>query len=394
MRECLDNVRHLLDAIVIDDTGSSDNTVDIIERYCEENKIPASVRVVPWKDFGHNRTQAIRHAEKFLSLPYADDIRGVKSIESKSNDIWYLLFMDADNHLHVDSTPPESTSKNGSSKESKEGKEDKYYINKNNLGADVISIDMTQSVVRYDYQWLIRLDPSGVKRWKWWYPCHEYIGPMDPDTKISKTHLKGAYIFSGRTGARSRDPLRYLADALSFERYLIDNPNDARATFYLAQSYRDCNKLHDAYETYLKRGLMDNGWIEEKYVALLNASELARKLFPDDEHKMLDPCFRAADIRRERVEASVAIINYHIEKKSFYMGWLLAKEYLNMEKPPKNTLFMDIDCYEWKIFQYAGICAVKCGFKDKAKDCFRRALRSKRLSEKTRSDIETALKEC
>ena len=64
---CCDSVSHIIDAIAIVDTGSVDNTIDIIRDYCRDKNIPGEVISETWVNFGHNRTGAIRHAEAFTS---------------------------------------------------------------------------------------------------------------------------------------------------------------------------------------------------------------------------------------------------------------------------------------------------------------------------------------
>src|ERR1044072_2443758 len=75
---CLASVRSLIDRWVIVDTGSRDGTQALIGEALAG--IPGELHERPWRDFGHNRTEALRLAER------ADD---------------YLLFIDADEMLRV-----------------------------------------------------------------------------------------------------------------------------------------------------------------------------------------------------------------------------------------------------------------------------------------------------
>ena len=81
IKRCIESIVHLLDAIVISDTGSEDNTIEIIEDLIKEKGLKGEVCKNKWVNFGHNRTQALRHAESIIK-----DIPGT----------WYILFMDAD----------------------------------------------------------------------------------------------------------------------------------------------------------------------------------------------------------------------------------------------------------------------------------------------------------
>ena len=57
---CLETVRDLIDYWVISDTGSSDNTRELIRAALDG--IPGELHDEPWVNFGHNRTQNMQHA--------------------------------------------------------------------------------------------------------------------------------------------------------------------------------------------------------------------------------------------------------------------------------------------------------------------------------------------
>ena len=61
IRRCLDSVKSILDYWVICDTGSTDNTPEIIQETL--SGIPGELHRAQWVDFGHNRTQALKLAK-------------------------------------------------------------------------------------------------------------------------------------------------------------------------------------------------------------------------------------------------------------------------------------------------------------------------------------------
>src|SRR5215471_8545292 len=70
---CLNSVRGLVQAVVIVDTGSTDDTLSVVRGL--DYSVPIQVYERPWKNFAHNRTESMR-----LAAPAAD----------------YLLLLDAD----------------------------------------------------------------------------------------------------------------------------------------------------------------------------------------------------------------------------------------------------------------------------------------------------------
>ena len=65
---------------VICDTGSSDNTPEIIKKFFEKKNIKGELYIDTWKDFGHNRSLALARAfnktDYLLVFDADDEIEG------------------------------------------------------------------------------------------------------------------------------------------------------------------------------------------------------------------------------------------------------------------------------------------------------------------------------
>src|SRR4030095_16475872 len=57
IRRCLESVRPLIDHWVIVDTGSSDDTRELIREILKD--LPGELHERPWQDFAHNRSEAL-----------------------------------------------------------------------------------------------------------------------------------------------------------------------------------------------------------------------------------------------------------------------------------------------------------------------------------------------
>jgi GR25 family glycosyltransferase involved in LPS biosynthesis/tetratricopeptide (TPR) repeat protein len=208
---------------VINDNGSTDGTQKLIKDYFAEQGIPGELDETPWKDFAFNRTRAFEVAYKKTD---------------------YAFVWDADDEISGDFVMPELTG-------------DSYkFIFGNAEG------------FRYSRPQLFN------NNLKWCYKgvLHEYADCLE---KAQPTlDVPGDYYFiSGRRGDRSKDPNKYLKDALVLEKaseeaLVAKDPLYNRYIFYCAQSYTSCGMREKAIEFY-KKALTLPLWIQEKYISCL-----------------------------------------------------------------------------------------------------------------------------
>ena len=95
IKRCLDSIKPFIDYWVVCDTGSTDDTKEIISS--ELSEIPGDLHDVPWVNFGHNRTKLIELCKgkaDYLLLIDADEILLVHDKSFKDNLILdsYLIF--------------------------------------------------------------------------------------------------------------------------------------------------------------------------------------------------------------------------------------------------------------------------------------------------------------
>jgi tetratricopeptide (TPR) repeat protein len=201
IERCLESTLPLIDYWVIVDTGSTDGTQEVIKKFMKEKNIPGELIERPWKNFAHNRNEAITLAK------------------NKSD---YLLFIDADDYFSLDENfkLPDLD-------------KDYYYINIIYGGMKYSRIHVVNTAL--DWQYL------GV--------LHEVLCP---DASRSCGTLNNISNIITRDGARVKDPERYKKDAEILEMALQEEPDSTRYRFYLAQSYRDSSQLEKALENYEK----------------------------------------------------------------------------------------------------------------------------------------------
>ena len=208
---------------VISDTGSTDNTIDVIKSFFEKRNIPGELVEHEWKDFAYNRT---------------------KALECAFNKTDYVFIFDADDEIIGRLRLPHLT-------------KDRYML----------SFGKGFSYTR----------PLLVTNRKiWFYTCvlHEYLDSAEPRTV---DYITGDYyIESGRTGARSKNPNKYAEDALILKNAYETEPRKdlkSRYSFYCGQSYKDAKNYADAILWY-KTCLDLQGWNQEKYYACLQLGDM------------------------------------------------------------------------------------------------------------------------
>jgi GR25 family glycosyltransferase involved in LPS biosynthesis/glycosyltransferase involved in cell wall biosynthesis len=256
-----DTLTHLLTVFpitywVIDDTGSTDGTQDLIRGFFAERGISGELYETPWRNFGHNRSQAFAHAH---------------------NKTDYVLVWDADDSV-VGRIPLPA-----------------------HLTSDSYMLQFGNEVgFRYQRPQLF----NNRKRWHYVGVLHEYAACLDP-VEHGPLIVGEYYCVSGKSGARSKDPDKYRKDAAVLEQGLVEEPDNARYAFYCANSYKDAGDTENAVRMY-KRVLDMNGWAEEKYLACLRIYDLSG--CPANLHYLVESHRHCA----ERVEGILRLVKHYV----------------------------------------------------------------------------------
>jgi tetratricopeptide (TPR) repeat protein len=298
---CLDSVLPFIDTWVIVDTGSTDDTRELVRKHLRSK--PGELHERPWKSFGHNRNEALQLA-------------------SSSSD--YLFFIDADEQLLM---PP------GFERPTLTG--DGYYLNCKYAG---MTYSRTALVAT-------RLP------WRWQGVVHEYLA-CGSGFKLST--LEGPTIHVSHDGARSRDPNTYLKDAALLEEVLRTNPESTRDTFYLAQSYRDSGQLAKSRDMYQRRAEM-KGWEEEGWFALYQVAVMEERL-GSDPARVSFSYLSAYQRRPSRAEPLVRLARYHRLRGEFELAVLYAERATSMSRPA-DLLFLDDATYRWSALDELAVAA-------------------------------------
>jgi hypothetical protein len=286
IKRCLDSVKEIIDYVCISDTGSTDNTVEIIENWLEENNIKGEVIKEQWENFATNRSRALTHLRKH-------------------KDIDYVLVIDADEILVID--------KDFNLKKFKDNlKQDLYFIICKFSNIEYARTSIFKNSKPFYYKGII----------------HEFLECKDFFTKGS---IDGLYNIPLQDSARNEGGQKFEKDAVLLKNaleYETDEFLKTRYTFYLAQSYRDSGEKGKAIYWYNKR-VEQGGWDQEVYWSLYQIACLKESLkYPEDD--IVQSYLRAYEKCTSRIEALHNAIKFCRTHNRNHQAYMIGKHALTL----------------------------------------------------------------
>ena len=298
-----DSVSKLLDCYCICDTGSTDDTCEIITKYFEEKGIPGKIIVEPFVNFAHNRNVALTGCYQMSD---------------------YILLLDADMILQNFNFDKNALIC-GDSFCILQGNDDFFYYNTR----------IVKNNGLYSY--------IGV--------THEYINT--PSGNITVNIEKNLLFISdiGDGGSKSD---KFERDILLLSKGIEENPTNDRYHFYLANSYADLNQNEKAIEMYKKRIALQ-GWQQEVWFSYYKIGLLYKRMGNISEAILY--WLEGYNYFQDRIENLYEIINYYRIKgecKTAMIFYNLAKEILNKNLNWSVYLFLQNDIYTYKLeYEYS-----------------------------------------
>lgn len=328
IERCLASVRPFIDHWVIVDTGSLDDTPQRIQAALAG--IPGELHHRPWRNFGHNRGEALD-----LARDKAD----------------YLLFIDADETLGA-----------------------KTGMRWPKLTEAAYSLEARFGEMSYDRVSMI----ATRLPWRWQGVLHEYL---DAGQVVAQPRVPGFWLQIRPDGARSQDPKKFEKDAALLEAALREEPQNARYAFYLAQSYRDSGQLAKARQGYEERAAM-GGWEEEVWYSLYQVARLS-ELLGENKTTVVAAYLRAYSARPSRAETLVSLARYHRLQLDWPPAYLFSKAAAELPLSG-DRLFVERPAYGWSCQDELALAAFYTGRFEQASKLWREMLRG---TEMPRSEV-------
>ena len=289
-----------LDYWVICDTGSSDNTINIIQNFFDELNIPGELHKHTWRDFSYNRNLALSNA---------------------FNKTDYIFIFDADDEIHGDFKIPYL-------------KNDSYSVK---FGGG------------FSYNRICIV--NNRKKWKYFGVLHEIIICQE-NVSICE-NIKGDYHFiSGRKGSRNKNPNKYLNDAMILEE-AYENETEQwlknRYAFYCAQSYKD-SKIYEKALYWYKKTIELDSWNQEKFYACLMISRIEE--LRNNISESINYSLKTLIYDQSRWEGIYWLIKYYYENGEHNIANFLVNG-IDLSSPPQSQdgyLFMDESVHTYKLY--------------------------------------------
>ena len=336
----------LTDCWLIVDTGSTDNTCEIIRRELSGKQGRLLRR--DWKGFAESRNDALRAAREMAG---------------------YVLFLDADDFLV------------GAARQSRQE----------------LSLSPLWNCWAYD-GWVRHNRVCAVKseiQTRWVGERHEYL-ECDENAQIETPVLSSLSIRYMHEGARSREVQTLDHDSVSLDAMIessaVNSPQRARAFFYRARTAHAQNHMEEAISYYEHRAAIVVGDEEERWFASFEACRLSEShdSAPD---LVLSRMAKISLERPSRAEPLMEMARLLRCAGALDHALELAHHCVNMAIP-KDGIFVDLSCHFWRAWDEICTIHLLSGRWADAWEPGRRALSFPGVPTRDRERILTNLKVC
>lgn len=346
----LESSKSINDLIVAVDTGSTDNTIELIKKFGTDNNIPTYVFERPFDNFGNSRNFAM------------DKLRDLcKTLEWKLEETfgyWY----DCDEQLVISNK-----------------------FDKQKLDKDLYMLNAHIGVMEYTRNTVFRLS-AGVK---FIGPVHEYISPTAPN--LSSGLIEGLDVNVSMDGGSWKEgniQKKYRDHATVLENYINNEDRDPRWVFYTAQSYHDSanvpgnmaennERLRRSAKYYKERIENPGGYHEERYYAQYRLG-IIYKVLDRPWLETQSELMKAYSMDPLRGESIKVIIDHYQQMGDWNMAYMYSlfclHTFHNQSPYPKRLLFVDSALYVWKFLETHATSCFYTGRIKEGKDCFKQLI--------------------
>jgi len=344
----LDSIKSIVDIVVMIDTGSTDNTIEVVKKWGENNNIETHVFERPFDNFEASRNYSIEMARQVT--------------KNRGNDYWGF-WLDCDEQLVVDPK----------------------VFDKSKINKDLYMFNTYIGTMKYTRNECYKID----KAFRFYGPVHEFI--VCDDKTITSGLMEGLHVNVQMDGGswKGNIPEKYKSHAFVLEKYIDANRQDPRWIFYTAQSYHDSASIPDnreeneerlrrAIKYYKERVNRNDGYVEEIFYSQYRIGTIMKVIESpwSETHQELLKAYALDPLRGEPIKA---IIDYYLqvgEWNNAYLYSKFAKVNFHGKNPyPQRLLFVDESLYIWKFTEVHAAACFYTGRMDEAKANYQEMVR-------------------
>lgn len=325
----LDSLNDKVDGFVVYDTGSTDDTLDLIRKYFESEPHRVDIKIGEFVDYGPSRNTLLDFADETAKYDFA-------------------ILIDANDEF-IGCRPHEELST----------EYDGYFVRRKLL------YDVKGYILAFNALKVIRCG-SGIRSKG---VAHEYEDATGK--RVCERVVESFYIYQDRTTEnRERNVRKWEKDRDLLERQLQSDPDNSRALFYLAQSYFSLGDYEKAYNAYVDRIKCKNaGFVEEIWRSMLECGKILKSLNVDWRYPL--EWFMSCYEMDNRVEPLVEIISHYNAKQNYDFAYAFARLACQLDFPARAQLFVEESHYTYTRWHLAGICAYYYAKKHKCDEAMR-----------------------
>lgn len=299
------------------DTGSTDNTLSLIQDYFQQHPASVSIHQEPFIDFAQSRNRAMELAEQCFSQAI------------------FFLMPDAEWHLQ---SPDQLL---------------QFCEQQRFQTTPLYLVSIKMNSVEFTTARLFRV----TQHVRFAGKVHEV------PTQIAEVAVPQPVCFqviSTQQGIE-KSKLRWERDLVLLTEVALEKSDDPRTLFYLAQTHECLERLEEAYHLYQKRAKLP-GWDEENFITYFRLGCLAERLSQKNEQKevtwndAMNYFLQAFALRPHRIEPLVKMAQ-HYWPSNAQACYLFIKHAYDLPYPKQDRLFIEKEMYDYDRYEIMSRCA-------------------------------------
>ncbi len=328
----LQSVLGYVDSIIIYDTGSTDRTLEIIQDFCEKEKLPLRLKIGEFVDFSKSRNTSLDFADKFPEIDY-------------------LLLLDSNDELRGGDILRLIATK---------------LLSNKNLSAFLIHqrLKIKSEEVGFFNVRFIR------PRCNWRYSgvVHELLninGNLEKVAKFPET----VELYQDREQDRAKSEPRYIRDKILLMDSHKKDPTNSRTVFYLARTFYLLKQIDESKKYHKLRTTM-GGFDEEIFNSTFRLGCLA-----ETDVEKIGLFLKAYEIC-ERAEPLVNLAEHYYIKQKWGLMYHFCRLAADLKLPISTVLFVDKKSYEYSRWFLLAIAAFNYKKYNEGYEALQKALES------------------